>query len=307
MTLTDAALSQLTDVRATAPRRVAEALASRRRRDAPAADGRLMLVAADHPARSMLAAGGKPLAMADRHGLLRRIAVALEQPGVDGLLGSADIIEDLALLGVLDGKVVIGTTNRGGLQGARWELDDRMTAYDAEHLAAARLDGGKMLLRLDNSDPAVARTVEACSRTVTELADRGLMAMVEPLPYRLEPDGRAVLDRDDERLLRAVAVASGLGATSAYTWLKIPAWADVRSAARISTCPVVILGGDPGPDLDAALATWATALAEPTVRGLVVGRALLYPAGGDVAAAVRRAAALVRPPATADNGPGVPA
>jgi hypothetical protein len=33
----------------------------------------------------------------------------------------------------------------------------------------------------------------------------------------------------------------------------------------------------------------------PTVRGLVVGRALLYPADGDVAAAIERAARIVRP------------
>ena len=37
------------------------------------------------------------------------------------------------------------------------------------------------------------------------------------------------------------------------------------------------------------------ALALPGVRGLVVGRALLYPPDGDVAAAVDAAVALVRP------------
>jgi hypothetical protein len=33
----------------------------------------------------------------------------------------------------------------------------------------------------------------------------------------------------------------------------------------------------------------------PNVRGLVVGRALLYPADGDVASAIDRAARIVRP------------
>jgi hypothetical protein len=33
----------------------------------------------------------------------------------------------------------------------------------------------------------------------------------------------------------------------------------------------------------------------PNVRGLVVGRSLLYPADGDVAAAIDRAARIVRP------------
>jgi len=36
--------------------------------------------------------------MADRTGLLERLCVALARPGVDGVLGSADVLEDLSLL-----------------------------------------------------------------------------------------------------------------------------------------------------------------------------------------------------------------
>jgi len=57
-------------------------------------------------------------AMADRYDLLRRLVITLQRPGVDGVLGTPDIIEDLLVLGALDGKVVIGSMNRGGLQGA---------------------------------------------------------------------------------------------------------------------------------------------------------------------------------------------
>jgi len=35
--------------------------------------------------------------------------------------------------------------NRGGLQGAAFELDDRFTGYDAATIAAMGFDGGKML------------------------------------------------------------------------------------------------------------------------------------------------------------------
>ena len=35
----------------------------------------------------------------------------------------------------------------------------------------------------------------------------------------------------------------------------------------------------------------------PNVRGLVVGRALLFPPDGDVAGAIKRAASIVRPTA----------
>ena len=92
--------------------------------------------------------------MASRPDLLDRLLTALQRPGVDGVLGTPDILEDLLLLGALEDKVVIGSMNRGGLQGAAFELDDRFTAYrSAEEIAARRLDGGKMLTRIDLGRP----------------------------------------------------------------------------------------------------------------------------------------------------------
>ena len=148
------------------------------------ADGRLMIVAADHPARGSLGVRGVGDAMANRYDLLRRLLVALSRPGVDGLLATADIIEDLLLLGALEDKVVFGSMNRGGLQGASFELDDRFTAYDTATIAAMGLDGGKMLTRIDPSDPGTVATLEAAGRAVTELGSRGLVAMIEPFMCR---------------------------------------------------------------------------------------------------------------------------
>ena len=293
MPITDAAFAELLDVRVHDPGRIGAALAVRRRRSTPAPDGVLFIVAADHPARGMLVVGGEPMAMADRRRLLDRVALALDHPRVDGVLASADILEDLVLLGLLDDRVAVGTMNRGGIMGARWEIDDRMTAYDADHIDDAHLDGGKVLLRLDDDDVGTASTLEACGRAVTELADRRLMAMVEPLPYRKDADGRAVADHDVDRLVQAAAVASGLGSTSAYTWLKVPAGPGVEGVMEASTCPSLILGGPLGTDPAATLAAWEAALAHPHCRGLVIGRSLLYPADNDVAGAVGAAADLV--------------
>jgi len=44
------------------------------------------VIAADHPARGALGAGGNPLAMTDRRDLLDRVVTALGRPGVQGLL-----------------------------------------------------------------------------------------------------------------------------------------------------------------------------------------------------------------------------
>jgi len=291
--LDDSTFRDLLDVRVSEPPRIAAALAARPRREQLTRDGALFIVAADHTARGMIGIPASPHAMVNRRLMLERLLIALDNPRVDGVLASADILEDLVLLRALDGKVAVGTMNRGGLAGATWELDDRFTAYDADHLVTANLDAGKMLLRIDPTDPGTVPTLAACAQAVVELNDRGLMAMVEPIPYRKDSSGKAVWDDDGDALLKAVGVSAALGGSSAYTWLKIQATADIESVAEVTTQPLLILGGSPGPDPEATFASWERALEQPTVRGLVVGRALLYPPDDDVEGAVDRAARLV--------------
>jgi hypothetical protein len=276
------------------PNAAAKALKKRTRRKL-ITDGRLFIVAADHTARGMLGVGDEPFAMADRRRLLDALLVALTNPQVDGVLGSADVIDELALLGALDSKLVFGTMNRGGIMGAKWELDDRMTAYTPQEIALRGLDGGKVLLRLADDDAGTARTLEACAKVVTQMADLKLPIMVEPLPYTGGNGGPAKLIDDDDKLLRAVSIASGLGSSSAYTWLKVPAGSQVERMMAATTLPGLILGGTPGPDPQATYASWERAMKVPNVRGLVVGRSLLFPRDGDVASAIARAARIVRP------------
>ncbi|MGI8668103.1 MAG: Cgl0159 family (beta/alpha)8-fold protein [Jatrophihabitans sp.] len=285
----------LLHTRVAEPGAIASAYARRKQPERLLNDrGTLFLVAADHPARGALGTGRDPMAMADRRGLLERLMVALAHPDVDGVLGSPDVIEELLLLDALDGKVVIGSMNRGGLDGAAWTMDDRFTGYDAATIAACRLDGGKMLLRIDDEDPGTVATLQACAQAVTELAGHRLMAMVEPLPYHRRSDGRLVLRTDAASLARAVTVASALGVTSAYTWLKMPACDDPDVVFSATTLPCVVLGGVPGPDLAAQVASWSRTLRQDVVRGLVIGRTVLYPDGGDVAGTVDAAARVLR-------------
>jgi uncharacterized protein len=269
------------------------AAAERPRRSLTDIPGGLMIIAADHPARGSLGAGGRPDAMADRIDLLDRLLVALSRPGVHGVLGTPDVLEDLLLLGALDGKVVIGSMNRGGIAGTAFEVDDRFTAYDAEAVAQMGFDGGKMLLRIDPADPVTARVLEACGNAVSALAQRRLTAMIEPFWLRDASDGNGRIDLSPDAMMRAIAVAQGLGRTSAYTWLKVPVVAQMERVMQASTLPALLLGGDPEGAPDETYAAWQAALRLPTVRGLVVGRALLYPADDDVAAAVDIAAGLM--------------
>ena len=276
----------LVQVRVDDPGQIARIARERRRPDGlRGSSGRLMLVAADHPARGALRAGDAPMAMADRCELLDRLAIALARPGVDGVLGTPDILEDLLLMGVLDGKVVIGSMNRGGLAGTVFEIDDRFTGYDASAIAGAGFQGGKMLLRIDPEDPATAPTLEACAQAISALADHGLMAMVEPfISHRV--DGRIRNDLSTEAVVRSATVAAGLGRSSAYTWLKMPVIDEMEPVLAATTLPVLLLGGEVSADQEAQFAAWEKVLANPQVRGMVVGRSLLYPPDGDVGTAV---------------------
>ena len=280
-------VAQLVHTRVAQPSRVADLMAGRSAPpDLVGQTGRLMLVAADHPARGALRAGSAPLAMGDRAELLSRLVRALARPGVDGVLGTADVVEDLLLLGALDDKVVIGSMNRGGLAGTVFELDDRFTGYDARGIAQAGYQGGKMLLRIDPQDHATVSTLTACAHAVDDLASAGLMAMVEPFLSGRDAAGRVHNDLSVEAVVRSISVASGLGRTSAHTWLKLPVIDDMEPVLASTTLPVLLLGGEVAEDQQAQLAAWGKALSNPVVRGMVVGRSLLFPPDGDVERAV---------------------
>src|SRR5690349_15488950 len=110
--------AEITELRATDPEAINRAWQDRITRPAVRGNGRLMIVAADHPARGALAVGARPTAMNSRTDLLDRLRAALADPGVDGVLATSDILDDLLLLGALEDKVVFSSMNRGGLAGA---------------------------------------------------------------------------------------------------------------------------------------------------------------------------------------------
>lgn len=253
----------------------------------------LLVIAADHPARGALGAGQNPNAMGDREELLHRCLRALERPGVNGFLGTCELVADLANLGALDGKVVFGSMNRGGFAGSAFELDDRMTGYDPNGIVADDLMGGKMLLRCDLDDPATARTVEAVAQAISELGRRRRIAMIEPFISIRDSSGRLVNDLSPGAVVKSVAIASGLGSCSAWTWLKLPAIAEIEAVARASSMPILLLGGEVSPDPEATREIWDRALSPRSVQGLVLGRSVLYPADDDVETAVDQAAHLI--------------
>jgi DhnA family fructose-bisphosphate aldolase class Ia len=150
----------------------------------------------------------------------------------------------------------------------------------------------KLLLRIDRDDPGSVRTLEASAAAVTRAAERRMPIMLEPFLSR-RVDGRVVNDLSPDAVIESIAVASGLGASSAYSWLKLPVVAEMDRVMRATTLPTLLLGGDGGASLDELLHLWRESLRLPGVRGLVAGRSLLYPDAGDSDAAVAAAARAV--------------
>jgi DhnA family fructose-bisphosphate aldolase class Ia len=285
-------LAGLTATRVDDPSAIARAWERRPRRPMTGADGRLLIVAADHSARGALSAGDVTNAMADRAEVLRRLSLALANPAVDGVLAAPDLLDDLVLCGLLDDRLAIGSINRAGLPGTVFEIDDRLTGTTAASAVAAGLDGAKLLLRIDRDDPATAGALERAAAWVSEFAAARVPVIVEPF-FSQRSGGNLVNDLRTQAVLESAVIAAALGDTSAYTWLKLPVVKDFSTVARATSQPIVLLGGEVEDDVAEQHRTWGEALSEPTVRGLMVGRSLLFPSDGSVVGAVAAAAALL--------------
>jgi hypothetical protein len=284
--------AELTQIRLHHPEEIERAARARRGFDGLAPGEQIFIIAADHTARGASSVGSQIGVMADRRQLLDRLLIALSNPGCRGVLASPEILDDLLLLGALDGKLVIGSVNRAGLAGASFEVDDRRTGHTARGVDERRFDGGKILCRVSLDDPATPGRLEATAQAVDQFASRRLIAMLEPFMARWE-EGRLTNLLDPDSVAAAIQIVSALGSSSAYTWLKVPCVDDMERVMRATTLPAVLLGGDTGEDLDEVLTQWSAALRLPGVVGLTVGRRLLYPDDGDVAGAVGAAVGIL--------------
>ncbi|WP_297602439.1 aldolase [Microcella sp.] len=231
--------------------------------------------------------------MSSRPQLLDRLMQALDREGVDGVLATADILEDLAALGALDGRLAIGSVNRGGLKDSVFELDDRVTGFDVDGAVAAKLDAIKCLLRIDRDDHGTVATLERLAVVLNDAASQSMPVFLEPF-MSSRVDGRVRHELTPEAVVRALSIAQAIGATSAWTWLKLPVVADMAAVVDSTTMPIVLLGGDSSKDPLPVYEEWRQAMRLPGVRGMMVGRSVLYPHDGDVVSAVDRVVELVR-------------
>jgi len=231
-------------------------------------------------------------AMADRYELLKRLAIALSNPGVDGVLATPDILDDLALLGLLEGKLAVASMNRVGLKGASFEMDDRFASHNFKAVVRDGLDMAKTLTRINFEDENTAKTLEYTANAINDAVEAKTPILVEPFISKWV-DGKIINDLSTDATVLSVTIASGLGSSSKYTWLKLPVVPNMEKVMASTTLPTLLLGGDPVADQADTYELWEAALKLPGVRGLMVGRSLLYPQDGNVEDAIATAVALV--------------
>lgn len=299
---------EITDVRIQHPEWIEGEAEKRKRRSQLTHDGKLVLLAVDHPGRGVTQIRKDPLAMGDRHEYLARTRRAFDDPALDGVVGTSDVLEELLILsclerkktrkGFLDGRVLVGSMNRGGIAGTTFELEDTFTSFTAKRLRKLRCDGGKMMYRLDPQQPASGRTITACAHAITDLRKHKLAAFLEPLGVKHEG---YVPAKDAETIARNCGIASALGDSSAHLWLKVPYCDDLQRVCRATTLPLLLLGGPARETAQETLKDFATGLAAGSrIRGAIIGRNLLYP-GGDPLPMCKALTALVHKNASLED------
>ncbi len=290
-------MGAITDLRVSGPERLEQYFQWRPRREKLTEDGRLVILAADHPARMVTAVGDDPIRMGNRAEYLGRIVRVLQSDGVDGLMGTPDILEEImtvdalrvdqGLPSLLAGRLLVGCMNRGGLAGTVFEMEDTFTAYTVDQMVRTRVDAAKMMLRLEPLESASGRTVTACAQAINDCVDAGLPVFLEPLmvSYR---DGKYIVDNSVDAMVKTCGVASGLGKSSWKTWMKVPVSVDFARVAAATSCPILLLGGPSTGDPAALVADFERCLnAADNVRGALVGRNVLYPGDADPADVAR--------------------
>ena len=286
----------ITDVRVNSKNLVRDEAQARRRRGKIAGkDGRLTILAADHPARRIVGSGDEPLIMGDRLSYLGRLLRVITSPEFDGVMGTPDVIEDLFIVNhlvkkgggpsFLDEKVILGCMNRGGLSGVVFEMDDGFTAFTAESIKKLGLDGCKIMLRLDVDSPESGRTIMYCADAINQCDKVGITTFLEPLPVENTIEGYKIL-KNAEDMVKIVGIASALGGTSMNTWLKIPYCENYEVVARATSLPMLMLGGSSKGNPTPTITEFVDGMkAGNTIRGALVGRNVHHPGKDDPRAA----------------------
>jgi DhnA family fructose-bisphosphate aldolase class Ia len=155
------------------------------------------------------------------------------------------------------------------------------------------LDGAKLLLRICDDEPGSLDTMLYCAGAITEMNALSLPTFLEPLPVVKEKGSYRVI-KEAEALAKIVGVASALGDSSRYLWLKLPYCKNFDVVARTTTLPILLLGGESVGDATPLLREIEAGLAAgANVRGALVGRNVLFPGPEDPLVVAQAAGSII--------------
>ncbi len=268
-------------------------------------DRKLLLLSADHLGRGATGLGDDPLRLANRWEYIARLVRVLLGGAFDGVMGTPDVLEELCLVqqivrenggpAFLDQKVFVGCVNRGGIEGATFEMDDAFTAFSVERAKHLRCDALKVSLRIDLASADTAKTLERCSRLVAACNDAQMALFIECTPVERDASGNYAPRLGVEAFAKATCIASALGETSTRTWLRMPNFEGLAEALKATSLPCVLQGGSPRSDAPALLREVEAAMrVSGQVRGVMMGRPILYPGDDDPLAVAAGVEAIVR-------------
>lgn len=297
--LPDSLFEEVTEVRVMNPETILQEAKSRKRRSSLTTDGKLLILATDHPGRGVTTIRDEPLIMGNRQEYLARILRVMMDADFDGVMGTTDMIEDLIILdhlikkrggkSFLDNRLVLGCMNRGGLLDAVFEMDDTFTSFTPESLFEMRLDGGKMMYRLDHKDHGAGRTITTTAQVINRMNELDIPVFLEPLTVEKTEKGYKVL-KDYATLVRALGIGAALGDSTRNMWLKIPYTDNYEQVAKATTVPVLMLGGAAGNTPEGTIQEFTSGMkVGGSIRGAMVGRNITFAKQEDplaVAAAV---------------------
>ncbi len=302
---------KITQVRVEAPEVIEHQAKARKQRKKLTRDGKLTILAADHPGRGVTALGSDPLRMGNRYEYLGRILRVLTATDFDGFMSTPDMIEDLLILdyllqenggeSFLDQKVLVGCMQRGGVAGVVGEIDDRFGSYTAESIHRFRLDGGKMMFRFVPDDERTNWTIDYCAKAINDLNRYNLVPFVEPLRMDFK-DGKWISKNTAEEIIKLVGVIGALGDSSRYTWMKLPYCKGYEKVTLATTQPILMLGGASNENPTQTYYDFSEGMAiRSNVRGALVGRNVSFPGPEDPAAVAKAIYSIVHAGASGDE------
>jgi len=227
-------------------------MATRRRPDPIiGTEGQLVLIAAD------MLIDPRNGVYVSRRELLDRLIEALAVPGVDGVVAHFSVLEELALLNVLEHRLAFCSS---------------LTA-PASTIAHHRLDGAELTLSWPLREPTDPSSLSRVARAVADLSNNGCASIVH-LRHDLA-DHMSEFDTEWSEWFGPVHAATSMAATGAGLWLSIPAFVAPTPVAESTGLPVLVRDTDVPVEPSAWQGLFDARL-PLNVRGLIVGASGLF-------------------------------